>query len=118
MNRYQVWLQRDNGIPKTVIVDDCYYEDEARLLAESQYGLPVSKVLYQGRSTTGQYQHELEPPYPDYNKNIFRGRYGFDLQVISSLAGLLLLFVFIQYWYLFVGAVIIGTVYSIVRDQE
>ena len=48
MNRYQVWLQRDNGIPKTVIVDDCYYEDEARLLAESQYGLPVSKVLYQG----------------------------------------------------------------------
>ncbi|BCU95891.1 MAG: hypothetical protein CM15mV10_2800 [uncultured marine virus] len=61
MNRYQVWLQRDNGIPKTVIVDDCYYEDEARLLAESQYGLPVSKVLYQGKSNTGQYQHDLEP---------------------------------------------------------
>jgi|TARA_Y100000992_G_C20891804_1_gene316726 hypothetical protein len=117
MNRYQVWLQRDNGIPKTVIVDDCYYEDEARLLAESQYGLPVSKVLYQGKSNTGQYQHDLEPPYPDYNKNIFRNGI-FDLQVIGTLGGLLLLFVFIQYWYLFVGAMIIGTVYCIVKDEN
>ena len=41
MNTYEVLLQRDNGLNKTVIVNDCMYEDEARLLAESQYGLPV-----------------------------------------------------------------------------
>ena len=64
MNRYEVLLQRENGINKTVYVDDCYYEDEARLLAESQYGLPVLRVLFQGQSNSGQYQHELEPPYP------------------------------------------------------
>ena len=118
MNRYEVLLQRDNGLNKTVYVDDCYYEDEARLLAESQYGLPVLRVLFQGQSNSGQYQHELEPPYPQYNKNIFRGRYGFDLQAIGTLGGLLLLFVFIQYWYLFVGAIIFATVLGIVRDEN
>ena len=59
MNRYEVLLQRENGINKTVYVDDCYYEDEARLLAESQYGLPVLRVLFQGQSNSGQYQHCL-----------------------------------------------------------
>ena len=39
MNSWEVTLERENGINKTVIVDDCYYEDEARLLAESQYCL-------------------------------------------------------------------------------
>ena len=117
MNRYEVLLQRDNGINKRVYVDDCYYEDEARLLAESQYGLPVLKVLYQGQSNNGQYQHELEPPYPNYNQNIFR-RGLFDFQVIGTLGGLFLLFVFIQYWYLFVGACIFGIIYSIVRDEN
>ena len=53
----------------------------------------------------------------DYNKNIFRNGI-FDLQVIGTLGGLLLLFVFIQYWYLFVGAMIIGTVYCIVKDEN
>ena len=28
MNKYEVLLQRDNGYNKTVIVDDCMYEDE------------------------------------------------------------------------------------------
>ncbi len=47
---YQVLLQRENGINKTVYLEDCMSEDEARTLAESQYGLPVLRVLYEGPS--------------------------------------------------------------------
>ena len=52
MNTYEVLLQRENGYNKTVIVHDCMSEDEARLLAESQYGLPVLRVLYKGSSVS------------------------------------------------------------------
>ena len=70
MNTYEVLLQRDNGLNKTVIVNDCMYEDEARLLAESQYGLPVSRVLWKGTTDnsafynanqTQQYYHTPNP---------------------------------------------------------
>ena len=47
---YQVLLHRENGINKTIYVHDCMYEDEARTLAESQYGLPVLRVLWEGKS--------------------------------------------------------------------
>ena len=61
MNTYEVLLQRDNGYNKTVIVDDCMYEDEARLLAESTYGLPVLRVLYKGSSNNT--TNDVPEPY-------------------------------------------------------
>ena len=72
MNRYEVLLQRDNGYNKTVIVDDCMYEDEARLLAESTYGLPVLRVLYKGSSVSSNdydYTNHITPRHmntPDF----------------------------------------------------
>ena len=72
MNTYEVLLQRDNGYNKTVIVDDCMYEDEARLLAESTYGLPVLRVLYKGSSVSSNdydYTNHITPRHmntPDF----------------------------------------------------
>lgn len=117
MNRYEVLLQRDNGINKTVYVDDCYYEDEARLLAESQYGLPVLRVLYQGKSSYGgQSTYDLEPPYQQY-RNVF-ANIG---QAPGIFVGLVLIILMVEFWYVFVaaGAAGIGLqTYKYFKDED
>ena len=71
-NTYEVLLGRDNGYNKTVHVHDCMYEDEARLLAESTYGLPVLRVLYKGSSVSSNdydYTNHITPRHmntPDF----------------------------------------------------
>ena len=47
---YQVLLQRENGFNKTIYLEDCYSEQEAKEIAEEQYGLPVLRVLYESPS--------------------------------------------------------------------
>ena len=50
-NTYEVLLQRENGLNKTVYVHDCMYENEAELEAQ-KYGLPVLRVLYKGATSS------------------------------------------------------------------
>ena len=90
MNTYEVLLQRDNGYNKTVIVNDCMYEDEARLLAQSTYGLPVLRVLYKGSSSSN--TDDLLPRHmntPDFNA------IGNGLLLIPLLATVLIL---VEFW--------------------
>ena len=105
MNTYEVLLQRDIGINKTVYVHDCYYEDEARLLAESQYGLPVLRVLYKGSSnnTTN------DVPEP-------RGTWlsiGSGFEGIQLAFGILFLILLVEFWYIFLGVGIIYAAWNI-----
>tara|TARA_B100001113_G_C20676804_1_gene434629 strand:- start:6 stop:350 length:345 start_codon:yes stop_codon:yes gene_type:complete len=98
MNTYEVLLQRENGYNKTVIVHDCYSEDEASLLAESQYGLPVSRVLWKRSTNNNTFSDD------DYNSMaspINRSFAGFmgGLGLLCVGAGILIL---IEFWYLFV----------------
>ena len=50
-NTYEVLLQRDNGLNKTVYIHDCMYESEAELEAQ-KYGLPVLRLLYKGATSS------------------------------------------------------------------
>ena len=116
-NTYEVLLGRDNGYNKTVHVHDCMYEDEARLLAESQYGLPVLRVLYQGKSSYGgQSSYDLEPPYQQY-RNVF-ANIG---QEPGIFVGLVLIILMVEFWYVFVvaGAAGIGLqTYKYFKDED
>ena len=102
MNTYEVLLQRDNGYNKTVIVHDCMSEDEASLLAESQYGLPVLRVLWKRRTDNNTFSDD------DYNSmasplnRSFAGFMG-GLGLLCIGAGVIIL---IEFWYLFVGGAI------------
>ena len=104
MNTYEVLLQRDNGINKTVYVHDCYYEDEARLLAESQYGLPVLKVIYHGQSNVWDVSNRNGNDYTWYDLPKQRARGGVnvdidglfgEMMIIPALATLVII---IEYW--------------------
>tara|TARA_B100001250_G_C19649418_1_gene721937 strand:+ start:598 stop:942 length:345 start_codon:yes stop_codon:yes gene_type:complete len=98
MNTYEVLLQRDNGYNKTVTVHDCYSEDEASLLAESQYGLPVLRVLWKRSTNNNTFSDD------DYNSmasplnRSFAGFMG-GLGLLCVGAGVIIL---IEFWYLFV----------------
>ena len=107
MNTYEVLLQRDNGYNKTVIVDDCMYEDEARLLAESTYGLPVLRVLYKGSSVSSNdydYTNHITPRHmntPDFTA------IGNLLLLIPLLATVLIV---VEFWLpILIIAFIVGT---------
>ena len=114
-NTYEVLLQRDNGINKTVIVNDCMYEDEARLLAESQYGLPVLRVLYKGSSSnSGSFGN-------NYDDNPYQNSYyrpvdfnGLGSLITLALFGVGVIVVF-EFWYVFVGA---GVIYGGAKLQK
>jgi MYXO-CTERM domain-containing protein len=50
--RYEVLLRRANGINKTVIIDDCMSESEARETAEAMYGMEALRALWKGNSSS------------------------------------------------------------------
>ena len=95
-NTYEVLLGRDNGYNKTVHVHDCMYEDEARLLAESQYGLPALRVLYQGRTDLRGNKDDLAPPYYQPRGSLWSG-----LAVPSVFLGLVGVILVVEFWWVF-----------------
>jgi hypothetical protein len=50
--RYEVLLRRDNGFNKTVIIEDCMSEREAKETAEAMYGMEVLRVLWKPVSSS------------------------------------------------------------------
>ena len=98
MNTYEVLLQREIGYNKTVIVHDCMSEDEARLLAESQYGLPVSRVLWKHRTDNNTFSGDTFNSMATFQSPNFAGFMG-GLGLLCVGAGILIL---IEFWYLFV----------------
>ncbi len=101
-NTYEVLLQRENGLNKTVHIHDCMYEDEARLEAESTYGLPVLRVLFKGRTQDDTLNYNLPPGNTPVPINS-----GVSLGGIQSILGLLIvgagILIVAEFWYLFVG---------------
>lgn len=51
--RYEVLLRRGNGMNKTVIIEDCISEQEARETAESMYGMEALRVIWKGSTSSG-----------------------------------------------------------------
>jgi|TARA_B100000945_G_scaffold258397_1_gene216108 hypothetical protein len=69
-NKWEVLLERDNGYNRTVIIEDCMYENEARDVAESMYGMNVLRVLYKGPMN-----NEQPRDYNDFERHAERTRY-------------------------------------------
>ena len=69
-NKWEVLLARDNGHNRTVIIDDCMYENEARNVAESMYGQEVLRVLYKGPMN-----NEQPRDYNQFERHAERTRY-------------------------------------------
>tara|TARA_B100001079_G_C15998681_1_gene335087 strand:+ start:47 stop:469 length:423 start_codon:yes stop_codon:yes gene_type:complete len=69
-NKWEVLLKRDNGYNRTVIIEDCMYESEARDVAESMYGQEVLRVLWKGSMNNTQPRD-----YNDFERSAERGRY-------------------------------------------
>jgi len=44
--RYEVLLRREGGLNKTVIIDDCLSEREAKETAESMYGMEALRAIW------------------------------------------------------------------------
>tara|TARA_B100000131_G_scaffold249454_1_gene242729 strand:+ start:10092 stop:10421 length:330 start_codon:yes stop_codon:yes gene_type:complete len=99
MNTYEVLLQRDNGINKTVIINDCYHEDEARQTAEAMYGMPVLRVLWKGETNSGQSTAQ----YPTTRTGVFS-----SLSALPLIIGFLFLVLLSQIWLplLIIGAIL------------
>ncbi len=99
-NTYEVLLQRENGLNKTVYVHDCMYEDEARLEAESTYGLPVLRVLFRGQTNSWNSNTQADNSVPRVTGT------GLDLGGVQGIFGLLIgggmLLLLVEFWYLFV----------------
>tara|TARA_R100001082_G_C4335670_1_gene147664 strand:- start:85 stop:453 length:369 start_codon:yes stop_codon:yes gene_type:complete len=104
MNSWEVTLERENGINKTVIVDDCMYESEAELLAESQYGLPVLKVIYKGQTDVWNVSNRNDNDYTRYFLPRQRARGGNTVDidglfgVMMIIPALATLVIIIEYW--------------------
>ena len=69
-NKWEVLLKRDNGYNRTVIIEDCMYESEARDVAESMYGQEVLRVLWKGSMNNTQPRD-----YNDFERSAERCRY-------------------------------------------
>ena len=94
-NTYEVLLQRENGLNKTVYVHDCMYEDEAELEAQ-KYGLPVLRVLYKG-ATSSWNSDRLPPGNSPVPQSL-----GMNFRNIPNVFGLLLvgssILIVVEFW--------------------
>ncbi len=120
MNTYEVLLQRDIGINKTVYVHDCYYEDEARLLAESQYGLPVLRVLYKGSSNNNTMNDVPEPYYGGTWLSTIGSGNSSITNILALPFGILIIILLIEFWWWFVAITCIGVgwrTYQYIKDD-
>ena len=100
---YEVLLRRGNGHNKTVIITDCYSEQEARETAESMYGMEVLRVLWKGRS-----DGNTSSTTSSYSQPSDRSSGG-DLDplgVIGLILVLFLLYAVVQYWMFIIPAII------------
>tara|TARA_Y100001970_G_scaffold139688_1_gene171895 strand:- start:171 stop:596 length:426 start_codon:yes stop_codon:yes gene_type:complete len=69
-NKWEVLLARDNGLNRTVIIEDCMYESEAQSVAENMYGQEVLRVLYKGPMNNSQPRD-----YNQFERHAERTRY-------------------------------------------
>ena len=111
--RYEVLLRRPNGINKTVYIDDCLSENEARETAEAMYGMEVLRVLW-APTNSG---NDVTPTHSSSS--------GIDIDDFGSIGGILALFVAIvaigilyYFWWLFLIIGIILVILYKIGDSD
>ena len=104
--RYEVLLRRDNGFNKTVYIDDCYSEQEARETAEAMYGMEVLRVIWAPHNTSSESQSSAAPSFNFTQGDSVGSLTGFAA-LIALIAVLWAIMFVVQYWYIFVPIVVI-----------
>ena len=111
--RYEVLLRRENGINKTVYIDDCLSENEARETAEAMYGMEVLRVLWAPTNSS----NDVESPHSSSS--------GIGVDDFGSIGGIFALFVAIvaigilyYFWWLFLIIGIILVILYMIGDSD
>ena len=99
---YEVLLRRGNGINKTVYIDDCMSEQEARETAEAMYGMEVLRVLWRGRTEDFHNRNNTKHLSGDYSVSSKGSDISFD-QILGVGALILLAAVGMLVWELLVA---------------
>ena len=85
---------------KTVIIEDCYSDQEARETAESMYGMEVLRVMWIGNDS---HSYESTSNYSSSSSNSIDG--GSILGLLALLAiGAVIMFI-VKYWWIVVPVV-------------
>lgn len=113
---YEVLLKRSNGINKTVTIQDCMSEQEARETAEAMYGMEVLRVIWKGRSggSTSSYTaptSSSSSSFSDVDVDPFA--------IVIGLGALFAIYFVVQFWWLIIiGFVIAACVYAVVSKDD
>lgn len=115
-SRYEVLLRRPGGINKTVIIDDCRSEQEARETANAMYGMEVLRVIWKGSSN---YSNSTTTDSTSTWSNRSEGNSGLALLGLIGIVligGLIMLIV--QYWWIFLAiSFVLGGLIWLGRDE-
>ena len=118
--RYEVLLRRNNGINKTVIIEDCMSEREAIETAESMYGMEALRAIWKGSDSS----------YTSSSSSSGGSNWSsstdteIDGETILGLVGLAfiaeIVYLFIHYWWVFliIGVVLGGLIALGWNDDE
>ena len=119
-SRYEVLLRRPGGINKTVIIDDCISEQEARDTAEAMYGMEALRVIWKGSSSsyTSSSTSSVGSNWSTSTDNDSSGAGILGLLALAIVGGLVMLV--IQFWWIFViiGVVLGGLIALGWNDSE
>ena len=99
MSDYEVLLRRDNGMNKTVIIHDCYSDQEAADTAEAMYGMEVLRVMWLGKTNNDSNSSE-SVSYSSGSSSDIGGFFG-------AIVGLFFLILIVQFWKI---ALVIGAI--------
>jgi len=115
--RYEVLLRRGNGMNKTVIIEDCMSEQEARETAESMYGMEALRAIWKGSDSS--YTSSSTPVSNNWSSSTDSSGAGIlGLLGLALIGGIVMLVV--QFWWLFliIGVVLGGLIALGWNDSE
>ena len=119
-SRYEVLLRRSGGINKTVIIDDCMSEQEARDTAEAMYGMEALRVIWKGSSSsyTSSSTSSSGSNWSTSTDSDSSGAGILGLLGLALIGGLVMLVV--QFWWVFliIGVVLGGLIALGWNDSE
>lgn len=115
-SRYEVLLRRPGGINKTVIIDDCRSEQEARETANAMYGMEVLRVIWKGSNNSNNSTTTNSTSTWSTNSEGGSGLALLGLIGIVLIGGVVMLIV--QYWWIFLGiSSVLGGLIWLGRDK-
>lgn len=113
-SRYEVLLRRGNGMNKTVIIEDCMSEQEARETAESMYGMEALRVIWKGSTSSYTSSSSSSHSSSSYSSSDSNSELsGEDIMYgMIGIAAIFAIFIVISLWPLFLTGAICWAIWK------